>query len=99
MAKLKSYYWMIAGAVLSFFSKLLGTGDSNYFTLFFYIGIVFFLIGIVKALFETSDEKEEVEAKKVIYCDECGTKNHSVSNYCHICGASLPDLKGRSAKP
>jgi len=95
MKGMRSYTWMTFGIVLAVASKVFDQYNTkSVYQLFFYIGVLFFFIGMGKLVFEGGRSEKRKKPSKphsttITYCSACGTKNHSTSNYCHICGKKL----------
>ncbi|MEK6963884.1 MAG: hypothetical protein AABX70_05635 [Nanoarchaeota archaeon] len=97
MATLPWFIYMIVGALVSVYSRVV-MGKSNVYAmkLFFGIGLVFFGIGLYKLILErlrskslAKNEKSRPMDSSIMMCKVCGTKNYATSFFCHICGAKI----------
>ncbi|HLD04636.1 MAG TPA: hypothetical protein VJG90_02855 [Candidatus Nanoarchaeia archaeon] len=97
MAALPWFIYMIVGVIVSAYSRIV-MGKSNLYVmkLFFYLGIVFFGIGVYKLLLErmrgkslAKNGKSRPADSSIVTCKVCGTRNYRTSFFCHICGAKV----------
>jgi membrane-bound ClpP family serine protease len=101
MANIPSWVYILIGAIIAIYSKYIQTklsSDSTAMTLFFWIGVIFILLGLGKMAFKViaAREKTKKEPKteqksqtNIVACPNCKTKHYSTSNFCHKCGANL----------
>jgi membrane protein implicated in regulation of membrane protease activity len=116
MASIPGWIYIIIGVAIAIYSKLLvkETGANPFLNIFFYIGVAFIAVGLVKTIFKRSkkdkpvnephtpvQQKQTQQQKPVVqqqtqntpgivYCNRCGAKHYSNSNFCHLCGSRLP---------
>ncbi|MFC1647965.1 hypothetical protein ACFL1B_00760 [Nanoarchaeota archaeon] len=100
MAGIHGIIWIIVGALLSVFSKVFGKLQGRgFFEITFYLGIVFGLFGIAKLFFNRSPKEEKWDSSderpgqrpSVVNCPKCSRRNHTISNFCHMCGHKLSE--------
>jgi len=90
MAAIPWFAYIIVGIIVSVYSHLvLKTTPSYAMRLFFYLGIVFFCIGIYKWLRQRGAPAKSKASQSIAFCKTCGSKNYLTSHYCHICGARI----------
>ncbi len=94
MAALPWFIYLIVGIVISVYSRIV-MGKSNLYVmnLFYYLGIIFFGIGVYKLLMgrwrNKITPKSNPTNSSIVTCKVCGTKNYRTSFFCHICGAKI----------
>ncbi len=88
---LQPIIFIILGIIVSIVSDRVDQDGSM--TLFFYLGIIFIIIGIaklaIKFIMSPKKDYERKRTKKIILCPSCGEKHFETSNYCHKCGTKL----------
>ena len=88
-----SYIWLGTGVVLTAASRIFMrySDKTAFYTLFMWIGVIFFMYGVLKLLFASNKDKPPSTPKDLILtnCEKCNSKNHSISNFCHVCGHEL----------
>ncbi|MAG39106.1 hypothetical protein CMO90_03380 [Candidatus Woesearchaeota archaeon] len=94
MTKIPGFVYFILGIIISAYSKYIEEKTkADFLTIFFYIGIFFIFIGIVKMIFAPSKTKKNFKHKKnyghIMLCPRCKTKNYNYSRFCHICSYRL----------
>ncbi len=97
MAALPWFIYLIVGALISIYSRVvMGKNNMYAMKLFFYLGIIFFGIGVYKLLLERmrgkslgKNEKNRPMDSSIAVCKVCGTKNYVTSFFCHICGTKV----------
>ena len=105
MASIPGWIYIIIGVAIAIYSKLLvkETGANPFLNIFFYIGVAFIAVGLVKTIFKRSkkdkpvnephtpvQQKQTQNTPGIVYCNRCGAKHYSNSNFCHLCGSRLP---------
>lgn len=95
MASIHGWVWFFVGVLVAGFSKFGPNSGQRFFTVFFYIGVLFIFIGIVKIIFAPSVRRKRILAAqdKVklggLLCPNCNAKNFHYSKHCHMCGMRL----------
>ena len=96
MAKIHWFVYIVVGLFISILSYRL-----NYEKLvfFFYVGLIFVFVGIVKLIFnlikkkmskkETMHHKAHHQTQHIKYCHRCGTALRAHNNFCTKCGARV----------
>ncbi len=102
--KIPGTLWLIFGLAISIFSQIVKSkqdGNTAAMQLFFYIGLLFIVIGIFKIVIklvlnpkkenyiDTNIPTESNEKFKIILCPKCKAKNYASFNYCRNCGTKL----------
>ena len=94
MAKIHWLVYLIVGLFVSIFSW---KRDFEKLRLFFYFGLVFVLIGIVKLIFAIGKGRHKEgkihhkagQQHKGKYCHDCGSPAQLHHNFCTKCGTRL----------
>ena len=94
MAKIHWLVYIIIGLFVAIFSW---KRDFEKLMIFFYLGLMFILIGIVKLVFSIGKNKHKEEKihhkasqqHKGRYCHSCGSPALPHHNFCTKCGAKL----------
>jgi len=99
MSKIHWLIYVIVGLFVSIASWRI---YYNRFIIFFYIGLIFILIGIAKLIFSLMETKEKKEtahkpqdkahahqAQQFKYCTRCGAQLRIHNNFCSRCGARV----------
>lgn len=94
MSKIPGPFFVIVGLFVAIISKIGPLKEQTIFKGFFYLGIIFFVIGVIRIINPEKIPKDNIQEQKrpesnIINCPQCGTKNLTKSRFCHMCGYQL----------
>lgn len=91
MAKIHGIAYVIFGIILSVVSFYINKSqEKRSFILFFYIGILMVIIGLIKLIFGKKEEKpQKRESAFSKYCSYCGNAAQAFDQFCSKCGNKL----------
>lgn len=98
--KISSVVYVILGLFISLFSWLVNRStNSKKLILFFYIGIIIIVFGLIKYFILRKSSKEKIKAKIPAqtkfwsYCPKCRQQVNIFDNFCSRCGMYLKARK------
>lgn len=92
MPKIHGLIYIAVGLFVSILSWRL---DYNKLTFFFYAGLVFVLVGVIKLLLDLAKRKAGAKEKahhrlhQIKYCPKCGNATKLHDRFCSRCGAMV----------
>ena len=107
MTKIHGLAYLILGLLIGGFSYYINNKNkSNAFALFFYIGIIFVMIGIIKLLAKVVQKKavkkteihnhahqRPTPTSQVRFCGHCGASLRQHDHFCPMCGNAAYSLR------
>lgn len=92
MAKIHWAVYVIVGLFVSILSWKL---DYQRFVVFFYAGLIFVLVGVIKLILDLAKRKAGAKEKahhrlhQIKYCPKCGNATKLHDRFCSRCGAMV----------
>jgi len=97
MAEIHGVFYIIGGIFVSIASFMLNENKvKGSFTIFFFLGIILTIVGLVKAIKAGKHSKQHtpvqhkgMQHRGMNYCQNCGTMLNNIQQACHRCGMKL----------
>ena len=96
MLEIHGVVYLIGGIVLSIVSYMLnGNSWKGNFILFFFLGVIGVIVGLIKLIPKMKKHKVHHPAQHhaqhniMRYCKNCGTALNHLQQFCHRCGTRL----------